>query len=118
MMSPGTGNGAPRPQRDRCSTPAVCARSVLSAGRWFTDVEAFAESCRFGNCAHDTEPGCAVVAAIESGLLPERRLASYRRLRREIQWQDSRTDARLSAERAQVWKQHATQNCRQSGNRP
>lgn len=76
----------------------------------FTDVEALAEQCRFGDCAHDTEPGCAVVAAIESGSLPERRLASYRKLRREIEWQASRTDARLRAERARVWKQRAAAN--------
>ena len=84
----------------------------------FADVEALAERCRFADCAHDTEPGCAVGAAIESGALPARRLASYRKLRREIDWQASRTDARLRAERARVWKQRAAQNRRTVRARP
>ncbi len=44
----------------------------------FADVEELAEQCRFGDCAHQTEPGCAVRAALESGELPERRWESYR----------------------------------------
>ena len=78
----------------------------------FTDVEALAERCRFNDCAHDSEPGCAVVAALEAGELTERRLASYRKLRREIEWQASRTDSRLRAERARAWKRIAAQNRR------
>lgn len=76
----------------------------------FADVEDLAGRCRFNDCVHDSEPGCAVVAAIEAGALTERRLASYRKLRREIEWQASRTDARLRAERARVWKQRAAAN--------
>ena len=49
----------------------------------FEDVESLASRCRFNDCAHETEPGCAVQAAIEAGKLDERRLASYRKLRRE-----------------------------------
>lgn len=49
----------------------------------FADVEALAGQCRFNDCAHRTEPGCAVRAAIEAGELDERRLESYRKLRRE-----------------------------------
>ncbi|MGW5162565.1 hypothetical protein ACWEPN_44435 [Nonomuraea wenchangensis] len=52
-----------------------------------------------GDCAHDTEPGCAVQAAIAAGELPERRLRSYRKLQRETAWAASRTDARLRDER-------------------
>ena len=44
----------------------------------FADVEELAEQCRFGDCAHESEPGCAVRAALESGELPERRWESYR----------------------------------------
>jgi ribosome biogenesis GTPase / thiamine phosphate phosphatase len=65
----------------------------------FSDVEDLAAACRFSDCAHDTEPGCAVLLAIEAGDLPERRLAGWRRLRREAEWMASRTDARLRAER-------------------
>lgn len=49
----------------------------------FEDVEALARQCRFNDCAHETEPGCAVRAAIAAGELDERRLESYRKLRRE-----------------------------------
>lgn len=84
----------------------------------FTDIEELAGRCRFADCGHDREPGCAVLAAIESGELPERRLASYRKLRREIEWQASRTDARLRAERAKVWKQRAAHQRRTVRARP
>jgi len=49
----------------------------------FEDVEALAAECRFSDCEHESEPGCAVREAIESGSLDERRLDSYRKLRRE-----------------------------------
>ncbi|MFF5210377.1 ribosome small subunit-dependent GTPase A [Streptosporangium sp. NPDC000396] len=65
----------------------------------FAEIERLAESCRFGDCTHDIEPGCAVQAAIQAGDLAERRLASYRKLQRETAWQASRTDARLRDER-------------------
>jgi len=73
-------------------------------GRAFPDIEALADQCRFSDCSHDTEPGCAVTAAIESGELPARRLASYRKLLREQEWMASRTDARLAAQRLRHWK--------------
>ncbi|WP_020667241.1 ribosome small subunit-dependent GTPase A [Amycolatopsis nigrescens] len=65
----------------------------------FADIEEFAAGCRFGDCAHRSEPGCAVLAAIESGALPARRLESYRKLLRENEWIASRSDARMRAER-------------------
>jgi ribosome biogenesis GTPase len=65
----------------------------------FSDVEDLAARCRFSDCAHETEPGCAVLLAIESGGLPERRLTGWRKLRREAEWMAARTDARLRAER-------------------
>lgn len=49
----------------------------------FEDVEALARQCRFNDCAHESEPGCAVRAAITAGELDQRRLESYRKLRRE-----------------------------------
>jgi ribosome biogenesis GTPase len=49
----------------------------------FADIDDLAELCRFNDCAHSEEPGCAVRAAIESGQLDERRLASYFKLKRE-----------------------------------
>ena len=61
-------------------------------------LEELAADCRFTDCGHDTEPGCAVLTAIEAGDLPARRLDDWRKLRREATWIASRTDARLRAE--------------------
>lgn len=84
----------------------------------FSDIEALAERCRFGDCGHTGEPGCAVLAALESGELPERRLESWRKLQREAAWMASRTDARLRKEQQNKWKL-ITKEMRRSGrNRP
>ncbi|GAU67113.1 putative ribosome biogenesis GTPase RsgA [Streptomyces sp. NBRC 110611] len=73
--------------------------------RTFSDVEALAEECRFHDCAHDAEPGCAVRAAVESGELATRRLENYRKLQRENQWIAAKTDVRLRAEQRREWRQ-------------
>ncbi|MEO5878377.1 MAG: ribosome small subunit-dependent GTPase A, partial [Streptosporangiaceae bacterium] len=70
----------------------------------FADLEDLASHCRFHDCAHQAEPDCAVLAAVEEGVLPERRLDSWRKLQREAEWMASRTDARLRAEKARQWK--------------
>ncbi|WP_424887206.1 ribosome small subunit-dependent GTPase A [Streptomyces sp. XH2] len=70
----------------------------------FSDIEELAGRCRFHDCAHEAEPGCAVLAAAEEGELSERRLASWRKLQREAVWTASRTDARLRAEKNRAWK--------------
>ncbi|ROR73645.1 ribosome small subunit-dependent GTPase A [Bogoriella caseilytica] len=67
-------------------TPGVRELGVLdghSVERTFTDVAALAQSCRFSDCRHESEPGCAVLAATESGELEPGRLDDYQRLRRE-----------------------------------
>ena len=73
-------------------------------GQVFSEIEEMAERCRFHDCAHEAEPGCAVLAAIDSGELPERRLESYRKLLRENQRIVAKTDARLRAEIRKDWK--------------
>jgi ribosome biogenesis GTPase len=70
----------------------------------FAEVEALAEQCRFADCRHDTEPGCAVRAALDSGELPERRWASYLKLQKEARWMAMRHDARLRAQERDRWK--------------
>ena len=50
----------------------------------FADIEELAESCRFGDCRHQGEPGCAVEEAARTGELPAGRLESYRKLQREL----------------------------------
>lgn len=73
-------------------------------GQVFSEIEELAQRCRFHDCAHEAEPGCAVLAAIDSGDLPERRLESYRKLLRENQRIVAKTDARLRAEIRKDWK--------------
>src|SRR5712691_7924072 len=50
----------------------------------FLDIEALALRCRFTDCRHETEPDCAVVAALEGGTLEASRFTSYRKLQREL----------------------------------
>lgn len=52
----------------------------------FDDIEALAVNCKFGDCQHDAEPGCAVKAALEGGTLDEARFASWLELQREMVW--------------------------------
>jgi ribosome biogenesis GTPase len=58
----------------------------------FADVDELAAVCRFADCAHDTEPGCAVTAAVATGELPADRLARWRALRREAESAALRAD--------------------------
>ncbi|MDJ1136943.1 ribosome small subunit-dependent GTPase A [Streptomyces iconiensis] len=74
-------------------------------GQAFSEIEELARDCRFQDCAHDSEPGCAVTAAVADGTLPERRLDSYRKLLRENTRLAARTDARLRAEQRHMFKQ-------------
>jgi ribosome biogenesis GTPase len=69
----------------------------------FEDVEELAAQCRFGDCAHETEPGCAVREALASGVLSAERYASYRKLQRELEALAARQDARLASERRRRW---------------
>jgi ribosome biogenesis GTPase / thiamine phosphate phosphatase len=70
----------------------------------FAEVEALAAQCRFADCEHRTEPDCAVLAALETGELAERRWESYVKLGREARWMAMRHDARLRAEQRNKWK--------------
>ena len=60
----------------------------------FADIDALAAACRFTNCTHGTEPGCAVRPALESGELAEDRFAAYRKLRTEYTELDRRRTER------------------------
>jgi ribosome biogenesis GTPase / thiamine phosphate phosphatase len=64
----------------------------------FADVDELAAVCRFNDCSHTREPGCAVRAAIDDGRLPPARLQSYRLLQRELRRLALKQDARLRSE--------------------
>ena len=83
----------------------------------FADVEDLAVACRFADCAHAGEPGCAVLASVEAGDLAAERVESWRRLQRELAFQLRRKDARLQAVEKARWKAvHTSQRAR--GGRP
>lgn len=69
-------------------TPGVRALALWESwdglAATFADIESLAERCRFPDCLHDDEPGCAVVAAAADASLPTERLDSWRKLRDEM----------------------------------
>ncbi|WP_432123651.1 ribosome small subunit-dependent GTPase A [Streptomyces sp. C10-9-1] len=89
-------------------TPGVRGVGLWDAGHGvgqvFSEIEDLAADCRFHDCAHEAEPGCAVLAALEDGSLDHRRLESYRKLQRENMRIVAKTDARVRAELRREWK--------------
>lgn len=78
-------------------------------GQVFSEIEQLAADCRFSDCGHESEPGCAVLRAVDTGELPVRRLESYRKLMRENQWIVAKTDARLRSEIKKDWKKRGAE---------
>jgi ribosome biogenesis GTPase len=74
-------------------------------GTLFDEIEALALRCRFPDCEHRSEPGCAIKVALLDGTLDEGRLASYRKLQRELRSVAARSDARLRADERRKWRQ-------------
>jgi ribosome biogenesis GTPase len=73
----------------------------------FPEIDALAERCRFRDCRHESEPGCAVKFALESGEIEDGRYESYLKLRREVAYMARRQDYRLRADEKRRWKQIA-----------
>ena len=81
----------------------------------FEDIEALAAECRFRDCAHAREPGCAVLGAVDDGSLELDRLRNWRKFQRELESIAARTDHRLRLARKKRWKEiaaHARQRPR------
>ena len=76
----------------------------------FADVVDLAATCRFSDCGHETEPGCAITAAIAGGTLDPERLKAYRKLQRELASIAARRDRRLGAEAKRRWRQRARES--------
>jgi ribosome biogenesis GTPase len=72
--------------------------------RAFEDVETLAARCRFRDCTHDSEPGCAVRGALDGGTLDPARLRSYLKLQREARHQAMKTDVRLRQAEQRRWR--------------
>lgn len=70
----------------------------------FPEITELAEGCRFDDCSHESEPGCAVLAAVETGELPRARYDSFLALRREAAYSARQKDATLRAAEERKWK--------------
>ena len=70
----------------------------------FDDIARLAESCRFRDCRHRNEPGCAVLAALADGTLAPDRLESHRALERELAHLERKRDQRAAAEERKRWR--------------
>ena len=70
----------------------------------FEDVTALFGQCRFSDCAHDSEPGCAVKEALANGTLAPERWESYLKLQRELAHLERRLDKRAAAEERKRWR--------------
>jgi ribosome biogenesis GTPase / thiamine phosphate phosphatase len=73
----------------------------------FSDIAALAVECRFNDCVHETEPGCAVREALATGALDPARMASYRKLERELRAIEARSNKRVARELKRRWKSRA-----------
>jgi len=73
----------------------------------FADIADLAEQCRFTDCSHETEPGCAVTEALASGELSWERMQSYRKLERELRAIEARSNKRIGRELKRRWKTRA-----------
>jgi ribosome biogenesis GTPase len=73
----------------------------------FSDVDALAADCRFADCTHEHEPGCAVTAAVESGALPPERLRSWRELQEELRAIAARQERLERKEETRRWRLRA-----------
>lgn len=70
----------------------------------FTDIEELSTQCRFNDCSHENEPGCAVKSALETGELTAARWQSYLKLKREIRFAEMKENASLRANEKARWK--------------
>ncbi len=73
----------------------------------FPEVDELADDCRFRDCRHRSEPGCAVRSALADGTLDEGRFRRWEKLQREAAFEARRADARLKAHQVAIWKQRA-----------
>ena len=71
----------------------------------FDDITSLAAGCRFTDCTHGAEPGCAVRAAVDSGRLDPDRLENFERLAREAAYETRKHDKAAAAEHKRRWKQ-------------
>jgi len=70
----------------------------------FDEITTLASACRFRDCTHSGEPGCAVAAALDAGQVDAARWASFQKLRAEAEWHDAQADPLAAQQRKRKWK--------------
>ena len=88
-------------------TPGIRSLELLGdegVAATYGDIETLADGCRFGDCSHESEPGCAVRAALAEGRIDRRRWAGYEKLRREAAHLARQTDRSLREAERRRWK--------------
>lgn len=70
----------------------------------FVDIEEVARNCRFADCSHEGEPGCAVAQALEEGVLDRDRFENYLKMKRELLYLERKNDAGAAAAERTKWK--------------
>jgi len=73
-------------------------------GLAFPEIEALGAKCRFKDCGHEHEPGCAIQEALQEGELDPERFESYQKLRRELAWVKRKSDRELRSVARRRWK--------------
>jgi ribosome biogenesis GTPase len=88
-------------------TPGMRELGLWDAGEGmsatFADIEALAAQCRFHDCSHNSEPGCAIHEALDTGMLDPARWRAYGKLQRELAFQSSKDDPKARSESRKVW---------------
>ena len=97
----------PEPGLELIDTPGVRSFGLWGVGpddldQAYPEFRPFLGKCRFGDCRHGTEPGCALRAAMEAGHVPARRLASYFKLREELLAENSARGGRVRSK--ETWE--------------
>ncbi|RKH47133.1 ribosome small subunit-dependent GTPase A [Corallococcus sicarius] len=86
----------------------------VSLAQAFADVFTLAEGCRFNDCGHGNEPGCAVTAAVKAGTLPEERRANFEKLQREQAFAARQTDPAAQREHKRVQRNQSRQGAQRA----
>ncbi|MDX8365809.1 ribosome small subunit-dependent GTPase A [Cytobacillus sp. IB215665] len=75
-----------------------------SVAQSFQDIEALSEHCRFTNCKHQSEPGCAVLSAIDQGVLEQSRFLSFVKIKKELAYLERKADNKARIAERKKWK--------------
>lgn len=89
-------------------TPGMRELQLIDADEGFAtvyqDIENLASDCRYTDCRHETEPGCAVIRALKDGILDRKRVDNYRKLAKEIDYHDRKRNQGSALVERSKWK--------------